>query len=650
MDLTMTSMSDAAPAPAPAPAMLTPTATEPSSLSLPPMIPACDPHDGPACLELIEVLTTDAGAVQRRVLSEVLAMNAGTDYLRRFLGDGGDVYNADELAAAFKERVPVVEYEDVKSYIERIANGAPSSLISSKPITELLTSSGTSGGQPKLMPATEDELERKTFLYNLLVSVMNKYLEGLDEGRGMYLLFVKPDITTASGLVARPVLTSYYKSRHFQRRPDSPYTRYTSPNEAILCPDSRQSMYAQLLCGLARRGEVLRVGAVFASAFLRAVKFLEGHWRALCDDIRVGHADAAVVTDVACREAVDGVVARPDPELADAIAAECSAGSWKGIVRRLWPRTKYIEVIVTGSMAQYIPLLEFYGGGLPLVSTMYASSESYFGINLRPLDRPEDVAYTLLPNMCYYEFIKVEKDGMEIREGKVVDLVDVEVGGYYELVVTTFTGLYRYRVGDILQVAGFHNAAPQFRFVHRRNVVLSVDTDKTSEDDLLRAVTAAKSLLEPLGCVLAEYTAYADTASIPGHYVLFWELTPPSPRHGDHGDDDDEEDVARVMAACCAAVEAGLDAVYRRCRSRDRSVGPLEIRAVAPGAFDALMDLCVSHGSSVNQYKTPRCIKHPEAIAILEQRVVGRFFSDAVPHWEPLKVDGAATATATANT
>jgi auxin responsive GH3 family protein len=200
-------------------------------------------------------------------------------------------------------------------------------------------------------------------------------------------------------------------------------------------------------------------------------------------------------------------------------------------------------------------------------------------------------------------------------------------------------GLYRYRVGDILQVSGFHNAAPQFRFVHRRNVVLSVDTDKTSEDDLLRAVTAAKRLLAPLGgAFLSEYTAYADTASIPGHYVLFWELNPP-PLPAAAGD---EGDVARVMAACCAEVEAGLDAVYRRCRSRDRSVGPLEIRVVCPGAFDALMDLCVSHGSSVNQYKTPRCIKHPDAIAVLEARVVGRFFSDAVPHWEPFHVDAAA--------
>lgn len=106
--------------------------------SLPPTIPACDPHDGPASLQLIEDLTTHAGAIQQRVLREILAMNAGTDYLRGFLGTAADA-SADELAATFKERVPVVEYEDVKPYIERIANGAPSSLISSKTITELLT-------------------------------------------------------------------------------------------------------------------------------------------------------------------------------------------------------------------------------------------------------------------------------------------------------------------------------------------------------------------------------------------------------------------------------------------------------------------------------------------------------------------------------
>jgi len=174
----------------------------------------------------------------------------------------------------------------------------------------------------------------------------------------MYLLFVKPEIRTASGLVARPVLTSYYKSRHFRERPDSPYTRYTSPNEAILCPDSAQSMYAQLLCGLARRGEVLRVGAVFASAFLRSVKFLEAHWRALCDDIRAGRIDAVRVTDPACRDAVARVVARPDLARGDAIASESEpAVSSRFIVRRLWPRTKNIDVMRVHLSCPYTFLL-----------------------------------------------------------------------------------------------------------------------------------------------------------------------------------------------------------------------------------------------------------------------------------------------------
>ncbi|RRT57220.1 hypothetical protein B296_00020889, partial [Ensete ventricosum] len=189
-------------------------------------------------------------------------------------------------------------------------------------------------------------------------------------------------------------------------------------------------------------------------------------------------------------------------------------------------------------------------------------------------------------------------------------------------------GLYRYRVGDILKVTGFHNAAPQFRFVHRRNVVLSVDTDKTNEEDLLKAVTQAKLLLEPLGCLLTEYTSYADTSSIPGHYVLFWELKTKASSDPSHID-------SAVMEDCCSTIESCLDSVYRRCRSRDRSIGPLEIRVVRRGAFDALMDYCVSLGSSVNQYKTPRCIQSREAIQLLEEKVVGKFFSRKLPFWEP---------------
>ncbi|KAA8532269.1 hypothetical protein F0562_032302 [Nyssa sinensis] len=603
-------------------------------------------NDSEAGMKLLEDLTENANQVQQKVLEEILTQNVHTQYLRGFLHGCTD----KEL---FKKKVPIVNYEDMKPYIERIANGEPSEIISAQPITELLTSSGTSGGQPKMMPSTAEDLERKTFFYNILVPVMNEYVDGLDQGKGMYLLFIKPEISTPAGLMARPVLTSYYKSNNFRNRPFNRFNVYTSPDETILCPDSKQSMYCQLLCGLVQRDEVLRVGAVFASAFLRAIKFLEDYWIELCSNIRTGHV-SDWITDPGSRNAVSLILRRPNSDLANLIELECSGKSWEGIIKKLWPRTKYIEVIVTGSMAQYIQTLEFYSGGIPLVSTMYASSECYFGINLKPLSKPSDVSYTLLPNMAFFEFLPLEKnhDRMtyEVQcngisdptcreneddrlESEAVDLANVKVGHLYELVVTTFTGLYRYRVGDILMVTGFHNNAPQFRFVQRRNVVLSIDTDKTNEEDLLNAVAQAKLIIEPHGFLLTEYTSYADTSSMPGHYVLFWELK----MRGSNDLPEVELEVV-TMEKCCSTIEESLDSVYRRCRKKDKSIGPLEIRLVKHGTFDALMDYCVSQGSSVNQYKTPRCIKSEEAIQILNSRVVGRFFSKKDPSWEPFKI------------
>lgn len=145
----------------------------------------------------------------------------------------------------------------------------------------------------------------------------------------------------------------------------------------------------------------------------------------------------------------------PNPELADEIESICSEGkSWKGIICRLWPDAKYIEAVVTGSMSQYVPALKYYSDGkLPLVCPMYASSECYFGVNLKPLSDPSEVSFTLLPNMGYFEFIPLgengrflidfdEEDEDEVPPSDLVDLVHVKQGGYYELVVTTFSGKF----------------------------------------------------------------------------------------------------------------------------------------------------------------------------------------------------------------
>lgn len=193
-------------------------------------------------------------------------------------------------------------------------------------------------------------------------------------------------------------------------------------------------------------------------------------------------------------------------------------------------------------------------------------------------------------------------------------------------------GLYRYRIGDVLQVAGFHNRVPQFRFICRRNVVLSVDNDKTNEEDLHKSVAVAKKLLEPYGALLVEYTSYADASSVPGHYVLYWEIQ----QHPSAAANDSVLEISsEVLQDCCIAVEEQLDYVYRRCRSHDKSVGPLEIRVVEPGTFESLMDLFINQGGSINQYKTPRCIKCVSAHNLLNGNVKASFFSPRDPTWTP---------------
>ncbi|XVF18815.1 hypothetical protein REPUB_Repub11eG0055700 [Reevesia pubescens] len=589
---------------------------------------ATDRHQ--AGLKILEELTTNAYQIQEQVLEEILNRNSGTEYLKGFLNGQADKQQ-------FKNKVPIVSYEDIKPYIDRIANGEQSDILLAEPLTGFLRSTGTSGGQPKLIPTIAEKDKIALFL-TLVGSVMTKHFGDLNkEGKRMPLLFSKAEIETPSGLMARTVTTNISMSGSIKKTLSM---HYTSPVEIIFCLDTKQSMFCQLLVGLIQRDEVVTFGSIFASTVLRAIKFLEDYWKELCSNIKTGQL-SDWITDSGCQNAVS-LILKPNPELAESIENICSLKSWEGIITKLWPKAKFIDAIATGVMSQYTEALNFYGGGLPLVSNSYVCSEAICGININLLSKPSDVSYTFLPNMAYFEFLPVKKDSVTMCQDQVhqftgishqesqemksnneaiepVDLVNVELGKCYELVVTTSTGLYRYRVGDILMATGFHNNAPQFQFVERQNVVLSVDAEKTSEADLLRAVTKARTLLDPLGFILMGYTSYADTSSIPGHYVLFWELKMKE-------SNDMKELDPKIMVDCCSTMEESLNYSYRIYR-KDNTVAPLEIRVVKEGTFDALMDYYVSQGASMNQYKTPSCIKSKEALKILDSRVIEKFFS-----------------------
>ena len=46
-------------------------------------------------------------------------------------------------------------------------------------------------------------------------------------------------------------------------------------------------------------------------------------------------------------------------------------------------------------------------------------------------------------------------------------LSKVEIGRVYEIVVTTWEGLYRYRTEDLVEIIGFYGTVPKYKFVRR---------------------------------------------------------------------------------------------------------------------------------------------------------------------------------------
>ncbi|KAF6174040.1 hypothetical protein GIB67_020222 [Kingdonia uniflora] len=144
-------------------------------------------------LQFIQDMTTNADSVQEKVLAKILTQNANsTEYLKR--NNLGGATDRD----TFKSKVPVITYENLQPDIQRIGNGDRSPILFGHPISEFLTSSGTSGGERKLLLTIQEEWDCRHLLLSLVMPVMNLYVADLDEGKGLYFLFVKAETNETS--------------------------------------------------------------------------------------------------------------------------------------------------------------------------------------------------------------------------------------------------------------------------------------------------------------------------------------------------------------------------------------------------------------------------------------------------------------------
>ncbi|CAN8314289.1 unnamed protein product [Cochlearia groenlandica] len=569
-------------------------------------------------IDEFDEMTRNAEQVQRQTLVEILHKNQSAIYLQNLGLNNGNTTTTTtttkDKEEAFKAMVPLVTDVDLEPYIQRMVDGDTSPILTGHPVPAISLSSGTSQGRPKFVPFTDELMENTLQLFRTAFAFRNREFPIDDNGRALQFIFSSKQYISKGGVPIGTATTNVYRNPNFKAGMRSIQSLCCSPDEVIFSPDVNQALYCHLLSGILFRDQVQYVFASFAHGLVHAFRTFEQVWEEIVTDIEDGVLSSRI-TVPSVRAAMSKLLT-PNPELADTIRTKCmSLSNWYGLIPALFPNAKYVYGIMTGSMEPYVTKLRHYAGDLPLVSHDYGSSEGWIAANVTPRLSPEEATFAVIPNLGYFEFLPVSETGE--TEQKLVGLTEVKIGQEYEVIITNYAGLYRYRLGDVVKINGFYNRTPLLKFICRRNLILSINIDKNTERDLQLSVESAAKRLSEEKIEVIDFSSQVDLSTDPGHYVIFWEIS------GDTKED--------VLQDCCNYLDRGfIDAGYMSSR-KCKTIGALELRVVEKGTFKKVQEHFLGLGSSAGQFKMPRCVKpsNVKVLQILCENVVNVFFSTA---------------------
>ncbi|KAJ6433402.1 hypothetical protein OIU84_017157 [Salix udensis] len=572
-----------------------------------------------------EDVSEKAGQVQTETLRRILELNWGVEYLKKWFGNRNiQDMDATALESLYKSLVPLSSHADLEPYISRIADGDTAPLLTRQPIKLLSLSSGTTEGRQKLVPFTDHSARTTLQIFSLAAAYRSRVYPTREGGRILEFIYSSKQFKTKGGVTAGTATTHYYESEEFKIKQEKTKCFTCSPQEVISGGDYRQSTYCHLLLGLFFCDQVEFITSTFAYSIVQAFREFEVVWREICDDIKKGTLSERISLPK-MRKAVLSVIS-PNPSLASKIEESCEElenQNWAGLITKFWPNSKYVYSIMTGSMQPYLQKLRHYAGGLPLVSADYGSTESWIGANVDPYLPPEDATFAVIPTFSYYEFMPLYRQNQDCGsaiddfiEDEPVPLSKVKEGQEYDIVLTTFTGLYRCKLGDVVEVTGFHNGTPKLNFICRRKLILTINIDKNTEKDLQMVVEKGSELLvSKARAELVDFTSHAELETQPGHYIIYWEIK------GDVGED--------VLGECCRKMDASfVDHGYVVSR-RTNSIGPLELCIVKIGTFKKILEYFIGNGAALSQFKTPRCTSNHGLLKILSGSTIKRIYSTA---------------------
>lgn len=452
------------------------------------MLPFTETIDGQ-----LAAMCQNAKNINEENLQKILADNALTQF--------GKAHGFSSLQGIkmYRNAVPITTYEDYAKDIEKMLSGGKN-LLTAYPVAGFCRTSGTTGNS-KYIPLTYTALGKYSDYFE-------RYKNELYKSLGGKRLLIN---SFRTGLDGENADVSLFSEIYFRYLYDSGYmdmSQFAGGRDMIFVSGEEDMLYAKLWEALACE-EITMLESQFLYELVNFFGCLEENWREILGDMRKGVIPPKVRLSQKRREllSVQGVSRRR----LDDVQRECEKG-FENIAQRLWKDLRLVSGVSNRAYQTETAALDRYlGKRIHRYYLCYCASECYIGTPAAT----DSYGYVLLPQNAFFEFLP------QSYEGEILLPHELKIGEMYEPVITNFSGLYRYRLGDVVKIVGFIGESPVMEFQFRKSQALNIAGEKYDMRQLEKAVFS----LRERGVYIKNYCFGACFDTLPGKYLAAATIT-----------------------------------------------------------------------------------------------------------------------------
>lgn len=495
-----------------------------------------------------------------------------------------------ELYKLYQENVSVQDYEDLRPFIERHKNGEENILFPGKP-KMYATTSGTTK-EPKWIPITNEYYENiynkmsKIWLYTFIkhrpkcfygqtVSIVGKAIEGQAPDGTVY--------GSVSGVTRRDI-PSFVKPIH------------SAPDAVFAIADYTARYYTIMRLGIEQ--QITIIVTANPSTIVEMQNNVNSYFDDYVTDIEKGTLNSKLNIDPEIRKVIEAGL-KPNPKRAAELRALKKEHSVI-LPKHYWPDFQILTTWKCGNTKVY---MEKFTDSFPK-NTLYQEF-SYFASECRAglvLNGKDDTV--LFPHFHYFEFISA--DDLDNPNPEFLQLHELKKGKQYSVYITTWSGLYRYPMNDLIEVTGFYNTIPTIQFLQKINGIISMTGEKLHERQFIEAVHLAE---KESGIALQFFVGFAELKD--SVYHLYYEFKK---------EDISKEEIENFNKTVDAKLKE-INIEYAAKRDSFRIAEPVAHR-LQKESFETYKERCILNGARDGQFKLNLLMQDEKRHSMFKELVI----------------------------